>query len=57
MLRDLKDVSMIKEKEIAFVGSKIQEFKIWEEDSTKISVSDGKVKFENLLYGTIFKII
>ena len=57
VLRDFKSTTVIKEKEISFNATSIKEFKIWEDDSTKISVGDEKVKFENLLYGTIFKIM
>lgn len=57
VLKDFKNATVIKEKEISFNGTSIKEFKIWEDDTTKISVGDQKVKFENLLYGTIFKIM
>ena len=57
VLRDLGSVETIKEKEICFDANKITEFKIWDEDSTTIKIENGKIRFENILYGTIFKIV
>ena len=57
VLRDFRNVTVIKEKEIPFDCTSITEFKIWEDDSTDISVADGRIKIKNLLYGTMFKIM
>lgn len=56
VLRDLEDVETINQKTVDFNGKSVTDFKIWENDTTKISINDGKIKFENILYGTIFKI-
>lgn len=56
VLRDLKEPEIVSEKSISFNSKSVTDFKIWEDDSTSISVDKDKIKFENILYGTIFKI-
>lgn len=55
VLRDLKEPQTVEEKSISLSGKTVIDYKIWEDDSTKISIYKDKIKFENILYGTIFK--
>lgn len=56
-LRDISEPDIIKKKEFTTkVSDKIENFPIWNEDTTKLYNSDNTIIAENILYGTLFKI-
>lgn len=56
VLRDMNETKTTVNKTIEFNADSIEQIKIWDNDTTKITTDNGKLIFDNILYGTIFKI-
>ena len=54
VLRDMKQTKALHKKSFDFDCKTVGQVKIWDEDTTEISINDGKIVFDNLLYGTTF---
>lgn len=54
VLRDMNEPETVKKKRIRFDCKEISQVKIWQDDTTEIKIKDGKIVFDNLLYGTTF---
>ncbi|MBE7053670.1 MAG: glycoside hydrolase family 5 protein [Ruminococcaceae bacterium] len=55
VLRDLGDVKPIKRFETEIKSKSVKTYPIWENDSVKVKIENGKIKFEDLNFGIIFK--
>lgn len=56
VLRDMKDTKNKVSKSIDFDAISVEHIKIWDEDTTDIILKKGRIIFDNILYGTIFRI-
>lgn len=56
-LRDDTDVCPIKELKLDLGASAAELYPIWQEDTSSVRITNGSVAFENVLYGTLFKIV
>jgi len=54
VLRDMKQTKPLHKKSFDFDCNTLKQVKIWDEDTTVIFINNGKIVFDNLLYGTTF---
>ena len=55
VLRDMKETEITASKTVDFKADSIEQIKIWNDDTTQIIATNNQLKFNNVLYGTLFK--